>query len=313
MTDDHSSITIDVLANDSDEKGDTLTINSASAQQGSITITADNTLLYTPLLGFDGMDIIDYTIDDGNNNQASTQMSVTIKAYEIVTVNDTAKGGSMGLTLIGLVGLVLLRLRRTSQQAKGALAKVITLMLCVTLTACSSPDDDAAVLVVAEKAVVEELVLEVGSVATSSARPAVFVDTDSSTALPQQDNATTSIEMQLPNASLPETAILKIKLPETMLPVDTLALNTKTAVSPTLTAPSDSEDDTPVFEVSADDTVTASVTETVIESVIPAVTVQATVKAPQAVSEIEPLPQLYRACHSCGKASQRDDRCQLRG
>ena len=313
MTDDHSSITIDVLANDSDEKGDTLTINSASAQQGSITITADNTLLYTPLLGFDGMDIIDYTIDDGNNNQASTQMSVTIKAYEIVTVNDTAKGGSMGLTLIGLVGLVLLRLRRTSQQAKGALAKVITLMLCVTLTACSSPDDDAAVLVVAEKAVVEELVLEVGSVATSSASPAVFVDTDCSTSLPQQDNATTSIDMQLPKASLPETAILKIKLPETMLPVDTLALNTKTAVSPTLTAPSDSEDDTPVFEVSADDTVTASVTETVIESVIPAVTVQATVKAPQAVSEIEPLPQLYRACHSCGKASQRDDRCQLRG
>jgi hypothetical protein len=40
MTDDHSSITIDVLANDSDEKGDTLTINSASAQQGSITFTA---------------------------------------------------------------------------------------------------------------------------------------------------------------------------------------------------------------------------------------------------------------------------------
>jgi hypothetical protein len=71
MTDDHSSITIDVLANDSDEEDDTLTIHRASAQQGNVTITADNTLLFPPLLGFDGIDIIDYTIDDGNNHQES--------------------------------------------------------------------------------------------------------------------------------------------------------------------------------------------------------------------------------------------------
>jgi hypothetical protein len=144
MTDDHSSITIDVLANDSDEEDDTLTIHRASAQQGNVTITADNTLLFTPLLGFDGIDMIDYTIDDGNNHQASAKVSVTVKAYEAVTVTNTSKGGSMGIMLIGLAGLILLRLWCTSQKAKGALAKVIALILCITLAACSSPDDDAA-------------------------------------------------------------------------------------------------------------------------------------------------------------------------
>jgi VCBS repeat-containing protein len=57
-TDDRTAIIIAPLANDSDSNGDTLTLNSADAEQGSIMINTDNTLTYTPQAGFDGNDII---------------------------------------------------------------------------------------------------------------------------------------------------------------------------------------------------------------------------------------------------------------
>jgi hypothetical protein len=109
-TDDKTAISIAVLANDKDDDGHRLTINTASAVHGSVVISADQKLLYTPKRGFDGVDTIRYTIRDGAGGEASAEVSVTIKAYQDVVVNNKSSGGSMSLWLLfGLASLVLVR------------------------------------------------------------------------------------------------------------------------------------------------------------------------------------------------------------
>ena len=119
-TDDRSAITIDVLVNDTDYENDTLTIVSASAEQGSVVII-DNQLVYTPLAGFDGVDLIDYTIDDGehldHSGQAIGQVSVTVTAYETITITITntatgKSGGSFGFGALMFTSMLLLFRRR---------------------------------------------------------------------------------------------------------------------------------------------------------------------------------------------------------
>ena len=109
-TDDRAAIIIAPLANDSDSNGDTLTLISADAEQGSITINTDNTLTYTPQAGFDGSDIITYTIDDGNGGQATGKITVIVKAYETITVtNNSSGGGAMAWCLISIAALLAYR------------------------------------------------------------------------------------------------------------------------------------------------------------------------------------------------------------
>jgi len=121
--DDHSAITIDVLANDTDEDDDSLTVITASVDNGSVIINADNTLSYTSESGFNGIATINYTIDDGVGNQSSAEVTVTVTAYETITVtNKSSGGGSMGW-LIGVLGLGLLVRRKKSNtitSSKGA-------------------------------------------------------------------------------------------------------------------------------------------------------------------------------------------------
>jgi VCBS repeat-containing protein len=109
-TDDRTAIIIAPLANDTDSNDDALTLISAGAEQGSITINTDNTLTYTPQAGFDGYDIITYTIDDGNGGQATGQITVTVKAYETITVtNNSRGGGAMAWWLISVAALLAYR------------------------------------------------------------------------------------------------------------------------------------------------------------------------------------------------------------
>jgi outer membrane protein OmpA-like peptidoglycan-associated protein len=71
---------LDVLANDSDADGDTLTIVSVSEPaNGQISISGDQ-LLYTPDAGFTGSDSFSYTIDDGFGGQASANVTVTVES-----------------------------------------------------------------------------------------------------------------------------------------------------------------------------------------------------------------------------------------
>ncbi|NNC96850.1 MAG: tandem-95 repeat protein, partial [Gammaproteobacteria bacterium] len=61
---------IDVLANDIDPQGDSLSVVATTEPaNGSIVVNADGTITYTPNSDFFGHDTFTYTIDDGNGNQ----------------------------------------------------------------------------------------------------------------------------------------------------------------------------------------------------------------------------------------------------
>src|SRR5439155_1659514 len=59
------AVTIAPLANDSDVDGDSLTITSATATNGTVVIVGGTNLLFTPAPDFNGTATITYTISDG--------------------------------------------------------------------------------------------------------------------------------------------------------------------------------------------------------------------------------------------------------
>jgi len=77
-TEDTTLANIDVLANDSDPDNDTLTITSATAPNGTVTINPDGTLDYTPDLHFNGTDTVTYTISDGNGGTANSTVLINV-------------------------------------------------------------------------------------------------------------------------------------------------------------------------------------------------------------------------------------------
>ncbi|KSW22077.1 hypothetical protein AOX63_01155 [Pseudomonas sp. ADP] len=77
-TQEDKPVTLNVLANDSDVDGDSLSITSASASNGSVTINTDGTLTYTPKANFSGSDSITYTISDGHGGTASSTVALSV-------------------------------------------------------------------------------------------------------------------------------------------------------------------------------------------------------------------------------------------
>ncbi|EPN4953977.1 tandem-95 repeat protein [Vibrio diabolicus] len=84
ITEEDTSVTIDVLPNDTDIDGDTLSIESASvpSDQGQVEII-DGKLVFTPTENFNGDAEITYTVTDGSLTDQAT-VTVTVNA-----VNDT--------------------------------------------------------------------------------------------------------------------------------------------------------------------------------------------------------------------------------
>jgi PKD repeat protein len=79
-TDEDIAATINVLANDSDVDGDTLTVDSVT-QGSNGTVTANgNDVTYTPAVNFNGSDSFSYTVSDGNGGTDTATVSVTINA-----------------------------------------------------------------------------------------------------------------------------------------------------------------------------------------------------------------------------------------
>ncbi|WP_429086270.1 tandem-95 repeat protein [Brassicibacter mesophilus] len=90
-----TSVTIDVLSNDSDIEGDTLNIiNVTQGSNGTVVINTDNTITYTPKSGFSGTDSFEYTISDGNGGEN--------KATVNITVNSTIKSNNANLSNIAI-------------------------------------------------------------------------------------------------------------------------------------------------------------------------------------------------------------------
>lgn len=74
-----TAIEVDVMANDSDPDGDTIepAIDS-EPENGTVAVTADGTMLYTPEPGFVGTDTFAYTIDDGDGGTAVGTVAVNV-------------------------------------------------------------------------------------------------------------------------------------------------------------------------------------------------------------------------------------------
>ena len=84
--------TIDVVSNDSDADGDTLSIQTVTQPiHGSVAING-NQLVYTPNQGFTGTDSLTYTISDGNNHEGTARVTINVSA--VGAANGNANGNS---------------------------------------------------------------------------------------------------------------------------------------------------------------------------------------------------------------------------
>ena len=99
-----------VLINDSDQDGDSLSVISAESENGIITITKLNTLLYTPNNNYLGADTITYTIKDSLGALATAQVTVTVK--QKITVKTSSAGALLWL----IICLSLVTIYRTYKQ-----------------------------------------------------------------------------------------------------------------------------------------------------------------------------------------------------
>jgi len=81
-----TAVTIsDVLANDSDPDGDTLSIiavDSTSARGGSIEDHGDGSFTYVPPAGFVGEDRFHYTVSDGKGGEAEGTVVITVNEQD---------------------------------------------------------------------------------------------------------------------------------------------------------------------------------------------------------------------------------------
>ena len=92
-TDEDNSTTINVLANDTDEDGETLSITAVSGSKGSVTIDGDN-IIYNPNGQFESLnagdtatDTFTYTVNDGNGLTDTATVTVTINGVDEVITN----------------------------------------------------------------------------------------------------------------------------------------------------------------------------------------------------------------------------------
>ncbi|SDS30716.1 tandem-95 repeat protein [Christiangramia echinicola] len=94
-TSEDTEVTVAVLDNDSDLDGDTLTVTITEDQQpdnGTVTVNADGTVIYTPDENFNGTDSFEYTISDGNGGTDTATVTVTVGAVNDAPIanDDTA-------------------------------------------------------------------------------------------------------------------------------------------------------------------------------------------------------------------------------
>ncbi|MEO6689542.1 MAG: Ig-like domain-containing protein [Dokdonella sp.] len=70
--------TVDVLANDTDPDGDSLSLVSVGAPLHGTAVVSGRNVIYTPATGFSGSDRVTYTISDGHGGTATAILVVTV-------------------------------------------------------------------------------------------------------------------------------------------------------------------------------------------------------------------------------------------
>ena len=130
------TLTLNVLANDSDGDGDTLTLSATTAaSHGSVT-PSGNSVIYKPGSNYNGDDAFGYTINDGFGGSASAQVYLTVTPVNDppVAVNDSvsvATGSSVDIAVLAndsdVEGSVL-QLLSVSTASKGSVTLVGNLL-----------------------------------------------------------------------------------------------------------------------------------------------------------------------------------------
>ncbi len=96
-----------LLANDSDVDGDTLTVNTTpltNVSHGSLALNSDGSFSYTPNSNFNGVDSFTYQVSDGNGATAQASVSLTINAVnDAPTLNADSFSLDEDLSLTKLV------------------------------------------------------------------------------------------------------------------------------------------------------------------------------------------------------------------
>ncbi|MHC3995597.1 beta strand repeat-containing protein [Thiomicrolovo sp. ZZH C-3] len=94
--DEDTNASLNVLANDSDQNGDTLFVSAVSAAgHGAAVINPDGTVTYTPVANYNGPDSFTYTVSDGTGRSADANVSVTV-----APVNDAPTIGGTPATSV---------------------------------------------------------------------------------------------------------------------------------------------------------------------------------------------------------------------
>jgi len=90
-TNEDTPVNVNVLANDTEPDGDTLSVVSVTqGANGAVTVNPDKTVKYAPNLNFFGSDSFTYTVDDGHGGQSTATVNVTVNAVNdapVFTIN----------------------------------------------------------------------------------------------------------------------------------------------------------------------------------------------------------------------------------
>ncbi|WP_127346661.1 Ig-like domain-containing protein [Pseudidiomarina mangrovi] len=99
------AVSVNVLANDADPDGDTLSISSVSLSSGSGTLSySGSTVSFTPALDFVGTAAVAYTVSDGRGAEATGVLTVQVAApVEVIEVRPATGTFWWFLTLGGLL------------------------------------------------------------------------------------------------------------------------------------------------------------------------------------------------------------------
>jgi VCBS repeat-containing protein len=99
-TSEDTAVTYNVLGNDTDIDGDSLTVSSVTdGTSGTVTINADGTLTYTPSAGFVGTDSFTYTVSDGQGGTATATVSVTVNDAPVAVEEAVATNADSSVTI----------------------------------------------------------------------------------------------------------------------------------------------------------------------------------------------------------------------
>lgn len=95
-TQENTAVTINVVGNDSDPNGDSLTVtNVTQPANGTTTNNGDGTVTYTPKNGFTGTDTFQYTISDGRGGTDTATVTVMVQPRPSTEGGKVTGGGSI--------------------------------------------------------------------------------------------------------------------------------------------------------------------------------------------------------------------------